>query len=117
MSFCNLMDLEASGPKFTWCNKRDGLNYTRVRIDRALANPLWCDLFQSVSVTNLPKTHSDHHPVCVKADYSNPLNPIPKPFRFERAWMLHDHFWIRSAIVGVSRIQLFQSNWKILQQL
>ncbi|XVE95435.1 hypothetical protein REPUB_Repub02eG0096900 [Reevesia pubescens] len=92
LNYCELFDLQASGPQLTWCNKRDGLNYTRVKLDRALANSKWCDLFNSISVMNLPRTYSDHHPVCVKVNCQTDLRNRSLSFRFERAWMLHDKF-------------------------
>lgn len=88
---CNLVDLETSGPKFTWWNKRDGSNFTKAKLDRAVANELWLYLINNFTVTTLPRTNSDHHPICLKcsdASYGSPL----LYFRFENAWMTHDNF-------------------------
>lgn len=45
LNYCNFFNLSASGLKFTWCNKRDGLDYTKVKLDKAILNEAWCDLF------------------------------------------------------------------------
>ncbi|EOY23818.1 Uncharacterized protein TCM_015594 [Theobroma cacao] len=60
---CNLADLGASGAKYTWSRKCDGFNFTRERLDKAVANDRWSTMFPKAKVFNLPKTHSDHHPV------------------------------------------------------
>lgn len=47
LNYCNLMDVELAGPKLTWNNNGDGINYTRVKLDRVVANELWFELFPS----------------------------------------------------------------------
>lgn len=39
MDLCNLIDLGFVGPKFTWCNNREGEAGITERLDRYLANP------------------------------------------------------------------------------
>lgn len=88
---CNFLDLESAGPKFTWANNRDVNHYTRIKLDRALDNDLFLDIFKHVQVSNLPRTSSDHHPVCVKFSTITPTLITPS-FRFENAWLSHDNF-------------------------
>jgi len=38
---CNLSDLGFSGPKYTWCNGKYGDDFSRERLDRAVANVEW----------------------------------------------------------------------------
>ncbi|EOX93148.1 Uncharacterized protein TCM_001997 [Theobroma cacao] len=38
LSYCNLSTLETSSLTFTWWNKRSGAAFTKVRLDRAIAN-------------------------------------------------------------------------------
>lgn len=52
---CGLVDLGYKGPIFTW---RSGA--LRERLDRALGNVRWQELFPSSSVVNLPLPSSDH---------------------------------------------------------
>lgn len=52
---CNLIDLGFSGSMFTW-SKGD----LRERLDRAMSNEAWLNLFPSSSVTNRPIPSSDH---------------------------------------------------------
>lgn len=42
---CFLRDLGYKGPKFTWCNKREGSASISERIDRFFANSTWCQKF------------------------------------------------------------------------
>lgn len=45
-----LVDLGAHGPKWTWNNKRVGLENIKERLDRVMANTLWCDRFPNAQV-------------------------------------------------------------------
>ena len=62
-----------------------------MKLDRAVSNTQWMDLFGSVKALTLPKTHSDHHPVCVRC-----LSPSKKNderrFHFQQAWLAHENF-------------------------
>ncbi|KAK4286586.1 hypothetical protein QN277_003122 [Acacia crassicarpa] len=90
---CNLVDLGASGPKFTWKGPRiRGFSRLFERLDRVFANLALIAQFPNCSVKNLPRTRfSDHNPillnlgVLVKVRRNN-------PFRFEAMWMAHDDF-------------------------
>lgn len=85
---CNLIDLEASGPKFTFSNNRDIQHYTRVKLDRAIANDFFLEAFKHIQVTTLPRTSSDHHPVCIKFSPNTP-DVACQP---ENAWLSHEKF-------------------------
>ena len=88
---CNVIDLGFASPKFTWTNKRPISDLILERIDRCFANPEWRLLFLEATVTHLPCTFYDHHPVLVKlckprTDHGS------KPFRFQTMWLLHPDF-------------------------
>lgn len=51
---CGLIDLGCCGPRLTWTNGREGLANTLVRLDRALANEKWKELFPEATVRNIP---------------------------------------------------------------
>lgn len=58
---CWLMDLGFFGNKFTWfMTRRGGI---KARLDRALGNQEWLDLFPCFKVQHLNKYLSDHVPV------------------------------------------------------
>jgi hypothetical protein len=48
------------GPEFTWSNRRLGSALVRVRLDRAVANPEWFQMFPSAVVSHLVVPSSDH---------------------------------------------------------
>ena len=88
---CNVIDLGFAGPKFTWTNKRPISDLILERIDRCFASLEWRLLFPEATVTHLPRTFFDHHPVLVelckpKTDHGS------KPFRFQTMWLLHPDF-------------------------
>ncbi|XP_059451134.1 uncharacterized protein LOC132181929 [Corylus avellana] len=67
LEFCNLHDLQYSGPKFTWSNKRGGDDFVQERLDRATTNGEWLEIFQYMTVEILATRSSDHAPVHVMA--------------------------------------------------
>ena len=53
-----------------------------MKLDRAVSNTQWMDLFGSVKALTLPKTHSDHHPVCVRCLSPSKKNDERRFFAF-----------------------------------
>lgn len=62
---CQLEDLGFVGPKFTWCNKRDGGQVIMEHLDRALANNRWQELFTFRQVEIFASCTLDHAPVFI----------------------------------------------------
>ncbi|GLT78653.1 hypothetical protein SLA2020_501810 [Shorea laevis] len=87
-----LIDLGASGSRFTWTNKQHGGNLVMKRLDRALANVPWRLLFPEAFVRNLPRTRGDHCPVLINIKGLPPPSKESRPFRFEAAWLSHPNF-------------------------
>ena len=58
-----LLELNASGPKFTWSNRQFDGNLLMKKLDRATANMPWRIFFTEGVVKVLPKTRSDHNPI------------------------------------------------------
>lgn len=61
-----LFDLGFSGTPYTYDNKRQGRSNVRVRLDRALTDNRWRDLFPDSQVVHLVSPRSDHCPVLLK---------------------------------------------------
>ena len=56
-----MFDLGFYGPKFTW---HRGMTFER--IDRAVGNEAWHEVFPDTRVLHLPKDHLDHRPLLIQ---------------------------------------------------
>lgn len=88
---CGIIDLGYTWPKFTWTNSRKGRAKIREHIDHVWFNLLWHEKFPTVVVHQLPRMHSDHHPILMHYE-----PPISKPsngmFLSLTAWLVHAQF-------------------------
>jgi hypothetical protein len=84
---CHLGDLGFSGSQFTWSNRRSDGSFTRERLDRAVADPEWCNIFPRVSVLVLAARTSDHSPLIVSS-HARIIGRVPykRSFKFEVWW-------------------------------
>ena len=82
------IDLEFSGPKFTWTNKRVRWANVHERLDRGLCNVDWQRIFPNVGVRHLSAHNSNHNPIVF--DTHLDLSKGVKPFRFEAMWTRDD---------------------------
>nr|XP_023928291.1 uncharacterized protein LOC112039640 [Quercus suber] len=88
---CSLTDLGFVGYPYTWNNKRPGLENTKERLDRVVANTGWKEKFQESLVTHLFSHASDHRPVLLNARTTlRPRGRSTRAFRFEEAWLTRD---------------------------
>lgn len=89
ISDSGLVDLEATGPFFTWrCS-----HVSRVllsRLDRTLAAEEFINFWTSISALVLPRTYSDHHPILLECQENSAQ--IVRPFRFQNFWTTHKDF-------------------------
>lgn len=86
-----LMDLGFSRPSYTWTRGLTEGTFHEARLDRALANFLWCDRFPNAGVVHLPRIHSDHVPLLLNLKE----NKVPQghsSFKFQVAWTRHPSF-------------------------
>ncbi|GMJ07053.1 hypothetical protein HRI_004374500 [Hibiscus trionum] len=89
---CDLADLGFTGLWYTWEKGRLPSTNIRERLDRAVANTAWWELFPGYSITHLTHSISDHCPVLINTKGSSVSNCSiqKKPFRFESSWVLED---------------------------
>ncbi|XP_062170950.1 uncharacterized protein LOC133876712 [Alnus glutinosa] len=114
---CRLMDMGYIGPKFTWCNGRQGSEFTKERLDRAVSNGEWGALFNVAEVEVLTRIISDHHPLQVRCSNSRErVWEKSKQFKYEAAWarnkeqgVLIKRVW-RAKKISEDPWQTFQNN-------
>jgi hypothetical protein len=83
----NLIHLPTLGAEFTWENIRGGLRHTERKLDRAVCNQSWLDVYHSLSVSTLTKHRSDHYPLLLEFQLSRIT--FASQFKFIRMWSLH----------------------------
>ncbi|GAU38215.1 hypothetical protein TSUD_226360 [Trifolium subterraneum] len=86
VSDCDLTDIPIEGHQFTWIKSRGTPHVIEERLDRAMANTSWLQLFPQVRLTNLLASHSDHSPILLQC---KPIirTLINHSFRFENSWL------------------------------
>lgn len=84
MNECTLVDLEFKGNVFTWSNNHLGSSIVRARIDRAVSNMAWRELFPFAQVFHDIIFGSDHCPLLLNTCI--PPNRVPCLFKFESMW-------------------------------
>lgn len=83
---CGLIDVALSGHQFTWSRERGTPNFIEQRLDRAMGNTLWHNMFPSAWLLNLVAPVSDHNPILLDMTPSIPVIK-KKRFRFENKWL------------------------------
>ena len=81
-----LVDLGMAGYPFTWERSRGAEEWVEERLNRALANTAWCNLFPQAKVWSLEATCSDHLPIFVDQNPSGFIHRHTR-FRFENVWL------------------------------
>lgn len=59
----SLLDMGFKGNKFTWSNRRYGVNFIEERLDRVLCSKNWSTTFQHTPAISLGNWASDHCPI------------------------------------------------------
>ncbi|GAB2216256.1 hypothetical protein Droror1_Dr00024026 [Drosera rotundifolia] len=91
MDECNLIDLGATGSKFTWERKKDGHRELAKRLDRALGDFSWLHAFPEAYVEHLSRVYSDHSPLLLRCDTYRG-DHTARPFRFLTAWSTYPSY-------------------------
>lgn len=86
---CDLVDLGFSGPKYTWNNRQEGNSNVKVRLDRAVANGQFIQLFDDYHVENIITSSSDHYAILISINSDsghNDKSNFDHNFRYEAMW-------------------------------
>ena len=84
---CRFLDLGLSRNKFSWFTTKMG--GIKVRLDRALGNQEWMDLFPHFKVQHLNKSSFNHVPVLLNWSARTPIRG-KKQFRYEEVWHMQE---------------------------
>ncbi|XP_042983266.1 uncharacterized protein LOC122312668 [Carya illinoinensis] len=88
---CGIRDLTYSGQRYTWSNNRRGRGFTKERIDRAMANREWLELFPSALCHVMTAVKSDHSSLITSIIHNNGEGSRKqRVFRYEAAWDLRE---------------------------
>ncbi|XP_073359504.1 uncharacterized protein [Aegilops tauschii subsp. strangulata] len=66
LEVCGLGELGFAGLPYTFDNRRGGRANVKVRLDRAVANNMWRDVFAHARVEHLVAPSSDHLPILLR---------------------------------------------------
>jgi hypothetical protein len=112
---CNLSDLGAVGPFFTWHNGREGDSFIQERLDRVVASPEWCEMFQGVRIAVEVSFTSDHAPLFISLRESPMLKRNKNFFKYEAHWGLNKE--CKEIVKQVWRRKFVQdNNWQNFNQ-
>lgn len=92
LSVCDLHDLGFCGLPYTWDNGRSGNANVLVRLDRAVADPEWRDIYSDARVHHLISSRSDHCPVLVELRKDAWERSSTRIFCYEIMWERVDSF-------------------------
>ena len=89
VNLCGFKDLGYYGPKFTWCNMKEGSDRILLCLDRAFATSKWLDHFKDQSMLHLVESTSDH---CILITTNSPRSGYKRNrrFHFEAMWTKRD---------------------------
>ncbi|KAJ1296597.1 hypothetical protein BS78_01G314000 [Paspalum vaginatum] len=120
---CQLMDLGFTGPNYTWNNRQQEDHNIRVRLDRAVANGQFTQLFDDIQVENIITTSSDHFAVHLSISKHRERRYKDlggRNFRFEAAWCrAPDYLDIveKSWVEGSVGPRSLQNTWANLKKM
>lgn len=78
---------------FTWSNGKKDNTIIFERLDRAIANTEWLNLFPSASLHNYPIFCSDHSPILLDSNCSGNVGVLTSNmFKFEAIWLSYPDF-------------------------
>lgn len=87
----NLLDLGYVGNKFTWSRGIYSSTLRSARLDRAMCDFEWRNMFPNAMVQHLPRVQSDHAPLLLNLNLGNDRRG-GNHFKTLAAWFLHEGF-------------------------
>jgi exonuclease III len=87
-----LSDVPVEGYPYTWFKSLGTPRAVEERLDRALANNLWFNMFPNAIVETLVAPVSDHYPILVNVAPITRSYVHKRHFRYENAWQLEPGF-------------------------
>lgn len=83
---CSFIDMDLQGYPFTWERGAGTADWIEVRLDRALFNLPFLNIFTDARIINLEVSTSDHCPIIMELEKVEKVAQ-QKRFRFENAWL------------------------------
>jgi hypothetical protein len=80
------------GYPFTWFKSLGTPRAVEERLDRALANQSWFNMYPDATLENLVAPASDHYPIMLHRTQVRRPSINQRSFRFENAWKLEPGF-------------------------
>ena len=85
LSECEVNDVGFVGDIYTWQR-----GHIRERLDRAVANIQWSNMFPQSSLINSEMIRSDHRPILMDTQHLAPMQRGTRMRRFEARWLQED---------------------------
>lgn len=90
---CGVRNLKLSNSQFTFSNRRKGIEETKTRIDRAIANVKWHLKWPGSALLSCFANASDHKPILVSLEKPGSKRAAGHVnFRFEPMWLREGTF-------------------------
>jgi hypothetical protein len=86
LEVCELVDLGFSGYAYTYDNRRKGRANVQVRLDRAVADNSWRNIFAEAWVVHKVTPCSDHSPIVLECMQDEVQGPRPARKQYEVMW-------------------------------
>jgi hypothetical protein len=77
---------------YTWFKSLGTVRAVEEKLDRALANGEWCNLFQNARLEYVTATASDHYPLLLVCVPTITHSKLLRRFKFENAWIVESDF-------------------------
>lgn len=83
----SLTHITTRGAAYTWSNLRKSHDHIELRLDRAVCNDDWLNVWFNVACCTFPTNQSNHYPILLimKKDFVS----HPSPFKFHNMWTDH----------------------------